>query len=703
MNKDVDRIRCRRARAVLGAIACAAVAIGLSAAPSGAAANGPAGDCQPFASKPCLLPFPNDLFTKPTKGSKTGLRVDLPQAAMPTNQDGAQIDVGPYDRNDGFSPGSAIVVRVPGLDNAKALSATDPVPLTNMSKTFKKNAPIVLIDAKTGKRQLIWVEIDSNAASARDTTLLIHPGTNLDYGHRYIVAMRNLKNAGGEVLEAPSWFAKLRDGKKLPADERSQKSRYQSIFRALKKAGINRGNLYEAWDFTVGSRKSLTKSVLHIRNAAFRGLGDTNLADGKVDGHAPAFHVDNVDQNPAAGIAEYVTGTFRVPCYLKADGCPTGSDFNYSSGKRYAAPQHEPGNVAKPNFYCIVPKAATPANPGRGSLYGHGLLLSGTQITFDYIEAFAREHNFVICATDWWGMSSADVPYDISALSDLNKFPPVVDRLQQGFLNTLFLSRLLRTPDGLVSDPAFQKNGKPLIDTSSTYYYGNSQGGILGGALTAVAPDFTHSVLGATGMDFGGLLLQRSTDFTAYATFLYGQAGTGGYPDTSIHPLLLSLVEQLWQRGEAVGYAARMTSDPLRNTPAHEVLMETAYGDFEVSQYAASVEARTIGAKAHEPALNIPPRNQDRNLFYKIPAIPSYPYDGSGIVIWDTGPRLVQPPPITNTAPIASDVPPLNLNPHTDPRNTPAARTQMSAFLRPNGKIVDTCHGDPCHAIHYTP
>ena len=49
----------------------------------------------------------------------------------------------------------------------------------------------------------------------------------------------------------------------------------------------------------------------------------------------------------------------------------------------------------------------------------------------------------MFCATDWWGLSSADVTYDIGALQDLNNFPAVVDRLQQGVLNTLYLGRLI--------------------------------------------------------------------------------------------------------------------------------------------------------------------------------------------------------------------------------------------------------------------
>jgi hypothetical protein len=595
-----------------------------------------------------------------------------------------------------------IVARVPGLDTPEALQQTNPAPLTDMSQAFRKRAPIVLIDEKTGKRQLIWVELDSNADSPANTMLLIHPGENLEYGHTYTVAMRHLKTADGDKLNAPPWFRKFRDRKHLPKDQRSDKKRYDHIFNVLRDAGIKRHGLYMAWDFTVGSAKSLTRTLLHIRNASFRTLGDKNLADDKVEGHAPSFQVDNVETNPLPGISRYVTGTFKVPCWLNQDGCPPGSSFDYESSDRYAHPERTPGNRATAPFYCIVPAVATPGHPARGSLYGHGLLGSGTEIRSDSQTNLASEHNFIICATDWWGMSSGDIGYDVKALGDLNFFPPVVDRLQQGVLNTLFLSRLMRTDDGFASDPAFQKNGKPLLKTNHGYYYGNSQGGIMGGITTAVAPDFKRAVLGVTGMDYGGVLLQRSTDFDTYSKILYGDVPGGGYPDTSLHPLILDLMQQLWDRGEPDGYAARMTSDPLFNTPRHKVLMQTAYGDFQVSQYSAAVEARTIGARSYQPALDIPPRGQDSNLFYRIPAIQSYPYNGSAWVIWDTGTGNTQDPPITNTAPVESDSPP-NHDPHEDPRDTPEARTQISEFLKATGKVIDVCGGDPCHTYNYAP
>jgi hypothetical protein len=686
----------REARSLTALVVLLSVA--LLATPAAAVAATPAADCQPFA-EPCLLPFPNNLFTKPDPTSATGLRVDLPQAAMPANTNGVPVGVAPYDRSDGFSPGSSIIARVPGLDNQAAFDQTDPVRLTDMSQAFAPDAPIVVIDAATGQRALIWAELDSNAGDPQHTTLLIHPGKNLTEGHRYIVALRDLKDANGKALKAPTWFARLRDEDPLPS-EQDQVDRYNSIFRSLKNAGIKRSGLYEAWDFTVASSRSLASPMLSIRNDAFGQLGDTNLSDLQVQGNAPQFQVTSVqdftpDQNPR--LLREVLGTFTVPCYLTTPTCSIGGSFHYGSTNPDATPTQVPGNTGTAQFDCIIPRAAEGA-AARASLYGHGLLGSRTEVHAGNVQDMAAEHDFVFCATDWWGLASADTLFDISALRDINRFPAVADRLQQGVLNTLLLGRLLANPSGLASNAAFQQNGSPLIDTSHLYYDGNSQGGIMGGITTAVAPDYTRAVLGVTGMDYGGVLLQRSTDFTQFAAFLYGQQPGGGYTDPSIHPLVLDLMQQLWDRGEADAYAAHMTSAPLPDTPAHQVLMQTAYGDHQVSQYAAAVEARTIGAQAHQPALDLPARSQDVNLFYGIPAIQGYPFDGSAWVIWDDGPGLVSPPPLTNTPPSTS-----GHDPHGDVRATVAARTQKSDFLEPNGAVVDVCGGLPCHTDVFAP
>ncbi len=686
--------RRKRVLAFTGAsLAVIAGAIGWTTAVAGAASSAtPAADCQPFTTTPCLLPFPNNQFTVKDSSTPTGLRVHLPADAMPVNTKGQRVSVAQYDRNDGFSPGSAMIVHVPGLDNAKAFARTNPVGLLNMSAEFAKNQPIVVIDEATGKRQLVYSELDSNAPTPADTNLLVMPGKALTEGHTYVVALRDLRNSSGTILSAPVWFEKLRDGKALPADEQSQKARYAKIFAALKKAGISRGNLYEAWDFTVGSEKSLTSRLLAIRNNAFARLGDHNLADGIVQGHAPSYTITST--KALSGQLEDIEGTFRVPCYLETCGPTATTGFHYSSKGPDALPTQKKGNFADPRFQCIVPTSATPSQPARLSLYGHGLLGSAGEVRSGAVEALATGYNIAFCATNWWGLASGDAKLAAEAVSNLNNFPVIVDRLQQGVLNFLYLGRLMINRHGFASNSAFQSGGQPVIDTSNLYYDGNSQGGIEGGLTTAVSPDVRRAVLGVTGMDYGNLLIQRSTDFSTFKAIL-----ESAYPDQSLYPVICDLIQQLWDRGDPDGYAAQMTSHPLPDTPTHVVLMQIAYGDFQVSMYAGVAEARTVGAAVYRPALD-PVRSRDQHLFYDVPAIPHFPYAGSAITIWDSGPGRVQPPPVGNIPPTSASN---NNDPHEDPRNTPAAQLQDSDFLEPNGAVVDTCGGTPCHTAAYTP
>jgi hypothetical protein len=378
-----------------------------------------------------------------------------------------------------------------------------------------------------------------------------------------------------------------------------------------------------------------------------------------------------------------------VPCYLDKAGCPPGSSFHYAK-KGDFLPSQLPGNVATPGFTCVIPRAATPAAPARLSLYGHGLLGSRDEVHAGNVEAMANEHDFVFCATEWAGMSSEDIPNAISVLQDFSRMKTLADRLQQGFLNQLYLGRLLKHPQGFVANPAFHPGGQPVLDTRNLYYDGNSQGGIFGGALTAFAPDFTRAVLGVPAMNYS-VLLPRSVDFDTYAQILYP-----AYPRQIERPLVLDLAQILWDRGEPDGVAAHITDDPLPNTPKHTVLMQVAFGDHQVSMFQAEVEARTIGARVHEPTLAAG-RSPQRNPFWGIPALPAAPYPGSALVVWDAGPSVVPAPPLTNVPPRKGR------DPHELPRATPAARQQKSDFLQAAGMVTNPCGNAPCQSVTTAP
>jgi hypothetical protein len=659
----------------------------------------------------CLLPFPDNFHTVPDQGTSTGRRIAFEDAAMPQNASAVPIAAGPYNRNDGFSPGQTAVVKVPGLDNPAAFEATDPIPLNDLSRNddLRKNEPILVIDAETGEEWPIWVELDSNAPSPEETALLIHPARNYAPGHRYIVAMRNLRDASGEPIPAPDGFRYYRDH--VPTKEpaiAAQRDRFKSIFKTLhKEAGIKRKSLYLAWDFTVSTDQNIAERMLHIRDEAFAQLGDGDLADVAVQGDSPSFEVTSVENNPPAQplLARRVQGTFEVPCYLEPD-CEPGGRFELGPD---GLPSQNGTYTA--DFNCGIPHAAVDdvgAAPGRPQVYGHGLLGTRSQATSGDQQLLGQTHNFVICATDEIGFSAEDVP-NIAAniLPNLGNFPELTDRVQQGLLNELFLGRLMIHAAGFASDAAFHvdpgdASSDPVIDPSRLYYNGNSQGGILGGALTAVAPDFTRATLGVPAMNYS-VLLNRSVDFDTYSLIL-----DPAYPDPVAQQLVLSLIQMLWDRSDPNGYAHRMTSDPLPNTPPHEVLLNVAFGDHQVTNWQADVEARTIGAAAHDPVV-YDGRWPGVDPLWGIPRIDSYPYTGSAIVYWDSGPLRTNP--MNPMDQIGTDPPPIqNLpnrtgdDPHGHPRVAPEEMQMVSDFLRPDAQsaITDTCGGLPCFAGGFT-
>ena len=654
----------------------------LAATPAEAAPR-PSDRCDFFDKAVCLYPWPNDYFRH--KG-----RVDISPKSMPADRDGNHIDPAMWNRNDGFSPGQAILTRVKGLD----LARTRAVQLEDLSRYDDKKAPIVVINARTRERHMIWAELDPYPASAKDVALQIRPATNWEEGERYIVALRKLRRTNGKIIRAGAAFRIYRDRKRL-RDKALQARRFEmeGLFDRLEDAGIKRKSLYLAWDFTVASEKNLTQRVLHMRDSSFEDLGDTDLTDGVVQGDSPSFVVtesETVVDEP--GVAQRITGTFQSPCFLDEPGCPPGAGFAFRSASSNI-PKRGQGFRTAP-FYCNVPAAASPANPALAVQYGHGLLGSGKQVFGEQdIQDMAEEHNAMYCATDWTGMNSESVPFAINVLKNLSLFPQFADRMQQGMLDQLYLGRLMLHAQGFASDPAFQAGGQAFFDNSELYFDSNSQGGIMGGALASLSPDFENAVLGVPGMNYS-VLLRRSVDFDVYAVFL-----DEAYPNLRDRPLILGLIQMLWDRGENNGYAHHIVGDPLPGSPDHRVLLHPAVGDHQVTTIQADVMARTIGARVRTPAID-PGRSLEKKPLFGIPAIESFPFSGrAALVYWDTGP--IRGEEGTNPAPLGEVPNREGRDPHAGPRRAANGRAQKLEFMT-NGRLIDTCGEDPCYAFGWT-
>jgi hypothetical protein len=510
--------------------------------------------CDPIDPAQCMLPYPNDWFTKNDPTSATGRRLNLNVLAMPRNISGEPIDPTPWNASDGFSAGSQILTVVPGMTHNADLAASRLPTDINLALNGQRNLGVVLLDATTGKQWPVWVEIDqytkeagvlpAGTTSPVQQDLMIHPAMNLLDGHRYVVGLRHLvTNNGKDAAQSPAFSAYVKDYLHHTTGGDARATHMDGVFKDLQEAGwtvsSKPGDLFLAWDFTTASSQNVTGRMLAIRDDAFEQLGETKaqIDAGVVAGRAPSFTVSSVTnytakQNP--NVIREIHGSFTVPCYIAPscsvpakceqlpsspfDDCPTPGVFAY---KDPTNPDSEPmqapgGQTYDAAFTCVVGRAGF----GSGRMYrpveyGHGLFGSRSEVRSSPQEEMADREGMMYCAVNWFGFANADVPNAVLALTNLSFFPILTDRTEQGELNFLYLQRLMISPRGFAANPAFQRAGKTFINLhDGVYYDGNSQGGIYGGTVCAISIDVRRCALGVLGMDYP-LLLPRSVDYVA--------------------------------------------------------------------------------------------------------------------------------------------------------------------------------------------
>jgi hypothetical protein len=654
--------------------------------------------CEVLSDKNCLLPFPSDAHTVADPATGTQLRVDLPAGQLP-NADGQTFDPTEWNRNDGWSPNTPILVHVPDLD----ADATNLPPQDDIAMSTTPRSSTVLVDLTTGVLVPHWAEVDLRATSPDDRLLIIRPAISLRETHRFAVGLRRMVGTNGAILPAPVAFQVFRDNNDV-ADTRisERQQEFNEVFSEMAGAGVDRSNLYLAWYFTVASEQTLASRLLSMRDDAF----------GALAGNSPEYTITSVrtdDLQP--GIARKVQGTFEVPLYLDNGGRP-GSRMVFNE-QDPAIPQRVGQYTA--NFACVVPTAAVDSGEARPVVYGHGLLGSANEALSSHVQHAAAELNAVYCGTDWIGLAQDDVPNALTVLEDLSRFPSLPDRLQQGILNTLFLGRLMLTADGLGSSPEFQTDdGANMLNTDEAYYDGNSQGAIAGGAATAVAQDWTKASLGVGGMNYS-LLLNRSVDFDRYFAVM-----RQAYPDPLVQQIWFGLIQMLWDRGETGGYVQHLTDDPYGRTPSKQVLMTVAFGDHQVATVSADNIARTLRIPVYQPVLpaGVPPYQSMNGLepdareqaFFELGPIRQFPLTGSALYYWYSGTLA---PPLGNITPTESTsyqvtctgpnaaraaTDPRCIDPHEDPRRQPQVIAQKDAFFQPAGTINNVCRDEACRA-----
>jgi hypothetical protein len=293
----------------------------------------------------------------------------------------------------------------------------------------------------------------------------------------------------------------------------------------------------------------------------------------------------------------------------------------------------------------------------------------------------------LVGGTDWRGLSSDDLPWVGSRVigfgsSQLHNFKALPDRLRQGMLNTLVLSRLMKR--GLFNrHAAFQRpDGRGTFPgpDEEMFYLGGSLGGIMGTYLAGLTPDIVRFAIEVGAVNFS-CLLQRATPFALFDTLV----ASLGVTDPMHYAGALAAAHELWASAEPVSVIHHVTGDPLPGSgPPKRILMSTAFLDHQVSNTCSEIAARTMGLP-----------NLVGSIVQGLPGMPDLPGPlDSAYVLTDLGEiDILNPAHQASVPPLANLRATGNCDPHGRRSTTLASLLQFQEFLRPGGRIVNTCDG----------
>ena len=605
--------------------------------------------CNPLGGQACITPWPSSIYEVDDPTTATGRRLAIPAGALPTNATGIAIDPAHYNQRDGFSPAAPMIMAfATGVDPSNLVSAA------HYEASVTDASPTVVIDMSTGELVPHFAELNAPAEGQPDRqALYIRPAALLKGGTRYAVAIkRTLKAKDGSELPIPEGYAAILKG--WPTDHvalEAVRPRYIGIFLALAAHGIAPWDLVTAWDFTTASREATRSDLVAARDAALPLMG--------TNGSNLAFTVTSRTTSTDPRIASRIDGTFDSPLFLTNNGAVSPA----TSLVRDAAGKPSPTGLYRAGFTAIIPKCALEsATPVPMFIYGHGLFGTAAQIAGPGGRIPAGQLCMIGVATNLRGMSQPDVPNVAIALSDLNRVGLVFDTLIQGLINQVALVQIARGP---MAQSLFTKpTGESILDPNRVYYYGVSQGAIMGTTACAIDPTIERCVLQVGAQNFS-LILERSRDWLIYRTPL-----VTSYPDLLDQSLLLGLLQLDWDRTEATAVSDVLLGDGFPGSPPKQALLQMAIADDEVGNLAAANWARTLNVPVMTPSPLVP-----YGLGTASGPVPS------GLVIYDFG--LGATIPENNTAPPDNSV-------HTSVLDKGATMDMMRRFFE-TGEVVQLC------------
>jgi pimeloyl-ACP methyl ester carboxylesterase len=605
------------------------------------------GTCNPLVGEDCFTPFPSIFFEKVDATTATGFRVDLPADHMPKSALGVAIRPDRLNQKDGFSGSAPFLVYF-----AAGFDATQLPTIDTIGTTVQATSPIQLIEYATGERVPVFAELDSWAELPTERkALIIYPMKRLKPATRYVVALVGLRDKNGAALSAARFNA-LRDQTTPPAELAPYASRFEEIFTRLVATGLTRSQITLAWDVVTASDEAATGHLTAMRDTALD-LVAGNMVTYTVTGTPTPADTDD--------ILKQINITMRAPSFLDNDHKLMNAD---SSGKPV-----QNGYIDTPVTVAIPRCVETATGPIPYLVFGHGLFGNGR----DYLENTQILHAvnrlcLVVVATDWLGLSSNDIADLAAVLTDLNNIYIITDRLQQGHVNTLTMTRLFKTK--IFEDEALKVNGNVVVDPSTGYYLGVSLGGIQGATYMTLQKDVKKGILAVPGSVWSYMIF-RSTNFNQLYPFINMY-----YPDALDRQFLVGISQSEWDFADPAAFARHTIAAPFADTPAKNILVMESINDAQVPNTATRVLVRTMGLTGMDL----------EQMPFGIP-VGQAPLE-SAYTQWDT--RPAEAPPVENR-PLADDN-----GAHGAIVGIDQIYVQGTAFFTPTGKVTSVCPGQEC-------
>jgi hypothetical protein len=660
-------------------------------------------ECENLNPLHCLAPWPSDRWLVDDPSTRTGRRLGaLTQAAIPPNRRTIRADPAQWNAMDGFSPATSMVTVFDEALDTSVLA--DERHIEDSLAADSRTVVLEIPESGEPVRIAHFAEIDTwGDVDPSLVPFYIRPATRLRPRTRYVVAIRNLTTAAGAPVEPSDYFRALRDESPLPEAEdlEARRAHFEDIFTILEGAGVTRASLLEAWDFTTASDESLYTDMVTIRDEAIR---QNDMA-----GNC-RITVNTIEEMPDANVYRRMEGTIRVPLFVNGTepGGATAESVNQSRLHRDAMgrpTQNDEIPFAEVPFTATIPTSVYEAvrsggPPARLLTYGHGLFGDRGETYSGWFRDTIEELQMVGIAVDWWGMSGDDVLRVTRSLGEFSSFVATPERLEQGLLNFVILTHSFinagldrceivgtaAVPEPLHIAPLAGGDAVLSYDPNERYYYGNSQGGIMGLALAGISTDITRFVSGVGGMSYS-VMIPRSTNWQVYGAIM-----GNSYPRQIDRAILMTMAQSQWDFGEPSTYAAFIhegntlpcslgdTYCPGGVTPGHHVLMMIGQDDAQVANITADTAARTVGGV---PVL--------------VPS-PYMPYGLETTTGSDKGTQVLDALAIfaipgTPMLPLGTRDP-VDDNPaHEGVRRSAAGHRMMDIYWHPDGVIEQTCDG----------